>query len=97
MKRNPLFLIAAIALFIALSDLPYAYYQLLRFFVCGAGAYGAYIAYQQKKTGWAWALGIVALLFNPFIKFYLGRETWKMADLVTGIIFLAYFIKKHKE
>ena len=80
MKRNPLFLIAGIALFIALGDLPYGYYQLLRFFICGVGAYGAYSAYQQKKTSWAWMLGIVAVLFNPFMKFYLGKEMWKISD-----------------
>ena len=93
MKRNPIFLVAGITLFIALGDLPYAYYQLLRFFICGAGAYGVYLAYQQKKIGWAWILGIIALLFNPLMKFYLGRDAWKAADLVGGIIFLVYFFK----
>ena len=96
MKRNPIFLISGITLFLALGNLPYAYYQLLRFFICGVGAYGVYLAYQKKMTGWVWALGIVALLFNPFIKFYLGRDTWRLIDLVGGIVFVAYFIKLKK-
>lgn len=96
MRKNPIFLIAGIVLFIALGDLPYAYYQLLRFFICGAGAYGAYLAYQQKKTGWAWILGILALLFNPFLKFYLGKDTWKIVDFIGGIIFIIYFLKLKK-
>lgn len=96
MKKNPIFLIAGITLFIALGDLPYAYYQLLRFFICGVGAYGAYFAYQQKKTGWAWILGIIALLFNPFIKFYLDKEIWKILDLIGGILFVIYFSKDKK-
>jgi len=97
MKRKPIFLIAAIALLVALGDWPYAYYQLLRFFICGVGAYGAYLAYQQKKTGWAWTLGIIALLFNPFVKFYLGKEAWKIVDLIGGVLFLIYFFRKNKE
>ncbi|MDD5546885.1 MAG: hypothetical protein PHO67_07045 [Candidatus Omnitrophica bacterium] len=96
MKRNPIFLIAGIVLFIALGDLPYSYYQLLRFFVCGVGAYGAYLTYQKKEFGWAWVLGIVALLFNPFMKFYFGKEAWRIADLIGGIIFIVYFIKSVK-
>lgn len=97
MKKNPVFLITGIALFIALADMPYGYYQLLRFLVCGVGAYGAYLAYQQKKTGWSWTLGIIALLFNPFMKFYFGKEVWKVLDLVGGIIFLIYFFKRMKK
>ena len=96
MKNNPVFLITGIALFIAIADMPYGYYQLLRFFVCGVGAYGAYLAYQQKKTGWTWVLGIIALLFNPFAKFYLGREMWQIVDLVGGVIFVIYFFRAGK-
>jgi uncharacterized membrane protein YccC len=95
-KRNPIFLVAGIVLFIALGSLPYSFYQLLRLFICGVGAYGAYLAYQQKKIGWAWILGIIALLFNPFMKFYLGKETWKILDLIVGIIFCIYFATQYK-
>jgi len=93
MKRNPIFLVAGILLFIALGALPYSYYQLLRFCICGVGAYGAYLAYQQKKIGWAWVIGSIALLFNPFMKLYFGKEAWKIVDLVGGIIFIIYFVK----
>jgi len=96
MKKNIVFLVAGITLFIAISNMPYGYYQLLRFFVCGIGAYGAYHSYKQKEVGWAWILGIIALLFNPFIKFYLGKDTWKLLDLASGIIFCIYLIVKDK-
>ena len=42
-------------------------------------------------------LGIVAVLFNPFMKFYLGKEMWKISDLVGGILFIVYFIKAMKK
>lgn len=97
MKKNPIFLIAGIALLIAIADMPYEYYQLLRFFICGVGGYGAYLVYQQKKIGWVWTMGIIALLFNPFAKFYFGRETWKLIDFIGGITFLIYYFKRNKE
>ena len=96
MKKNPIFLIAGIVLFIAMADMPYGYYQLLRFFICGVGAYGAYLCYEHKKTGWVWILGIIALLFNPFIKFYFEKELWKIIDFIVGIVFCTYFVTKYK-
>ncbi|MEA2066735.1 MAG: DUF6804 family protein [Thermotogota bacterium] len=95
MKRNPLFLIAGIALFIAILNLPYGYYQLLRFFICGVGVYGAYLSYRKKNIAWVWILGIIALVFNPILKFYFVKETWKIIDLIAGVLFCVYFgIKK---
>jgi hypothetical protein len=92
MKNKPLFLITSIALFTAAFELPYVYYQLLRFLVCGVGAYGAYLSYRQKKTAWTWILGITALIFNPFYKFQFGKEAWVAIDVIAGLIFLVYFI-----
>jgi len=46
MNKKLIFLIAGIALFIAIAKMPYGYYQLLRWFICGVGAYGVYSSYQ---------------------------------------------------
>ena len=91
MNKKLIFLIAGIALFIGLFKMPYGYYQLLRWFICGVGAYGAYLSYQENKTGWAWILGIIALVFNPFLKFYFTKETWVIIDLVAGILFCIFW------
>lgn len=96
MKKNPIFLIAGITLFMAIANLPYGYYKLLRWFICGVGAYGAYLGYQQKKIVWVWILGIIALIFNPFVKFYFEEELWKIIDFVAGILFCIYFLRKGK-
>lgn len=99
----PLFFIS-LALFIpALNifsleiDLPYGYYQLLRFAVCGFGGYVAYLAHQQNKKRWVWALGIIALIFNPFYKFHFDKELWQLFDLIVGIVFViaSFKIKKN--
>ena len=60
-------LIAAAMLLLALADLPYGYYQLLRFIVCGVGVYVAYTAYNWQKKWVMWLFGFIALLFNPLI------------------------------
>lgn len=73
---------AATMLIIALARLPYGYYILLRFLVCGVNAYGAYSAAGRlNKAEWAWAFGIIAVLFNPFIPIYLIRQVWAVIDV----------------
>lgn len=87
--KNPFFImrvIAAVMLLIAFADLPYAYYQALRWVVCGVTGYGAYIAYEGKNQIWAWVFGITAILFNPIMPFYLERETWRVLDIVAAIM-----------
>lgn len=90
MKKINIFLATgAIALFIAIADLSYRYYQLLRWAVCGIGAYSAYLAYEQKRKAWMWIFGIIALIFNPMFKFYFDKTTWQGIDVVTGIVYMA--------
>lgn len=91
MKRNPIFLIAGITLFIAIANLPYGYYQFLRIFICGVSAYGAYYSFDNKRLGWAWVMGIIAVVFNPFLKIHLEKEIWQFVDLISGILFCVYF------
>ena len=45
-------ILTALLLLGALGDWPYAYYQFLRFAVCGVSAYVAYMAHGWKKL-WA--------------------------------------------
>ena len=78
---------AAIMLFLALARLPYGYYTLLRFVVCGTTAYGAYFApTEQKKPAWAWTFGIIAVLFNPFLPIHLIRGTWAFIDVAVALL-----------
>jgi len=42
--------------------------------VCGTAAYGAFKSVELEKSGWAWILGIIALLFNPIIPVHLSRD-----------------------
>ena len=70
----------------------YDYYVLLRWVVCGVGALGASRAAGFGKNGWAWALGIVALFFNPIIPVHLTRQTWGFIDVAAALLLLVSIV-----
>jgi len=82
----------SILLFICLLDMPYGYYQLVRFLAMVIFLYFGYIAYQEKKEILAYIFFGLSLLFQPIIKIALGRAIWNMVDMVVGIwlIYLVY-------
>ena len=91
--------IASVMLLVALNpENPYGYYVLLRWVVCGIFAFLAFKALEEEKIEWAWALGITAAVYNPFIKMHLGRELWSVVNVVTvGIAVVSIFKLKGKE
>lgn len=80
--------IASVFLFWAVSRHPYGFYTLLRWIVCASAAYTTYICTTMKRVPWAWVLGVIALMFNPFIPPRIERATWVYIDMATGIILL---------
>jgi hypothetical protein len=66
--------------------LPYGFYVLMRFVVCAILAFWSYAAAQKSLDGWAWALGLTALLYNPFFRVTLDRGTWQLANLATVVM-----------
>ena len=84
--------------FLCLAEMPYGYYQFVRF----VGLVGfAVLAYQAHELGNQTEMIIyagLALLFQPFIKIALGREMWNIVDVVVGIgLLISLFIhpKRH--
>jgi hypothetical protein len=86
----------AILLFGCLLDLPYGYYQFVRFAaLIGFGIF-AYQANQQEKQTETIVYGVLALLFQPFFKVLLGKEIWNVVDVIVGIGLLLSLFKKQK-
>jgi hypothetical protein len=77
---------AAAACVLALFDWPYGYYQLLRFGVCAVAIYGAVLAHQAGVQGWTWALGALAVVFNPLLPVYLDRSVWAVIDIAAAVV-----------
>lgn len=85
MKQYHLFYIASALMILAVIDLPYAYYPLLRFIGLFAFGLAAYLSFQANVKIIPFLLGLMAIIFNPFIKIYLGRDLWMVMDIVAGI------------
>lgn len=80
-------IVATLLLLIALGDLEYGYYQLLRWLITGASAYSAFWAYGNGSKSWMWLFVVLAILFNPVAPIHLEKSTWQVIDLITAVIF----------
>lgn len=95
MKKYWYLIATGIFLLGALGSWPYAYYQLLRWVVCGVAAYTAYLGFEMGNKGWGWLMIAIAVLFNPMAPIYLAKGTWAVLDVITAILFFsaANFLK----
>ena len=75
----------AILFFLCLADMPYGYYQFVRFVGLIGFAILAYQANEQGRQTEMIIYGGLALLFQPFFKIALGREIWNIVDVILGV------------
>jgi hypothetical protein len=80
--------------FVCLLDMPYGFYQFVRFAAMVGFGILAYQAYEQGRKVEVIVFGSLALLFQPLFKIALGREVWNLVDVLVGIgLLLSIFIK----
>jgi hypothetical protein len=93
---NAIKIVLAILFFLCLADMPYGFYQFVRF----AGLIGfAILAYQANQYGRQTEMiiyGGLALLFQPFFKVALGRQMWNIVDVIVGLGLLASIFLRPK-
>lgn len=75
----------ALLLFFCLINMPYGYYQFVRFLAMVVFSYLAYSANEPSNKNEVFIYFALAILFQPFIKIALGRTIWNIVDLVVGI------------
>jgi len=75
----------AILFFLCLLDMPYGYYQFVRFVALIGFGILAYKANEQNEKTEMIIYGSLALLFQPFFKIALGREIWNIVDVIVGV------------
>lgn len=80
------------AMLFALLPMPYGYYQVMRWVVCGAMIF---LAVDSGKAGSAWVYvwGILAGIYNPVVPVHSTREIWGIVNVVT-IAASAIYIKR---
>jgi hypothetical protein len=87
-------LFLALLLLICLIDMPYGFYQFVRFAALIGFSVLAYQANQQGRQAEMIIFGALALLFQPLFKIALGRQLWNLVDVIVGLgLLLSIFIK----
>jgi hypothetical protein len=97
MKENrqmimPRAIIPVMIVMLGIALLPirwYGYYILLKLVVCGGCAFLAANAYDDGRKHLVWFMGWLAVLYNPIIRFPLGRELWMVINILTIIVLIA--------
>jgi hypothetical protein len=90
-------IVLAILFFLCLADMPYGFYQFVRFSGLIGFAVLAYQANQQGRQTEMIIFGGLALLFQPFFKIALGRQMWNIVDVIVGIGLIVSIFMKPKE
>ena len=85
-------LVIAVLLLLCLADMPYGFYQLVRF-----AATLAYDSFKGKEDGKGFIFAVLALLFQPFFKIALGRTIWNVVDVLVAIMLFYFIIKSLKK
>ena len=88
-------IVLVVLLFFCLVEMPYGFYQLVRFIALIGFSILAYKSYESQNSVLVIAYIGLAILFQPLIKISLGRDIWNIVDMVVGISLIAsIFIKK---
>jgi hypothetical protein len=75
----------AIMLFICLLDMPYGYFQLVRFLALVGFSILAFDSYRSGRETQAIVFVCLAILFQPLFKISLGRQLWNIIDVAVGV------------
>ncbi len=75
----------SILLLICLFNMPYGYYQLVRFIAVVGFAILAYYEYERKNIPLVIVFLGLAVLFQPLATIPLGRQVWIIVDVVVAV------------
>ena len=84
----------SVLFFLCLLDMPYGYFQIVRFAALVGFVILAYNANEQGHKREVIIYVCLAILFQPLIKIALGRVVWNVVDVIVAIgLILSMFIK----
>lgn len=81
--------ISAALLVLALRSNDLADNYIIKFVTCVVCFYGACLAWQWKRTAWAFPFGTFALLFLPLIRLPIGSLAWNFLCVGAGVFLIA--------
>jgi hypothetical protein len=86
----------AVLFFLCLLDMPYGYYQFVRFLALIGFSILAYKGYEKQENTMTVVYVGLAILFQPLFKISLGRELWNIVDVLVGIGLIGTIFMKTK-
>jgi hypothetical protein len=87
----------AVMFFLCLLNMPYGYYEFVRFVAFIGFGILAFKAKGRDSRIEMIIYGALALLFQPFFKIALGRELWNIVDIIVGIgLITSLFFNREK-
>lgn len=89
-------IVLASLLLLCLLDMPYSFFQLVRFVSMAGFAFLAYTANENNSINEMLLYVLLAILFQPFEKIALGRELWNIVDVIVGVGLLISVLKQKK-
>ena len=96
--KNTIKIVLSILLFLCLADMPYGYYQFVRFVAMIGFAILAFQSAESENKSFLIIYGALAILFQPFFKIALGRELWNIVDVIVAIgLIITLFLDKQQK
>ena len=86
--ENIIKVILSLLFFVCLLNMPYGYFQLVRFVALVGFAILAYTANEQGRKTEAIMYVCLGILFQPLVKIALGRQIWIIVDVLVGVALL---------
>ena len=86
--KLPLLLSAFLLILTTQAVWPRWYYISTRTIICGTAIYAIWYCFRTHHRVWALFLAVIAVLFNPFVRFRLEREPWHATEFIAALIFV---------
>ncbi|HKO78237.1 MAG TPA: DUF6804 family protein [Flavobacterium sp.] len=90
-------IILAILLLLCILNMPYGYYQFVRFAAMLTFAYLAYSSNELNNKNEMLVYIILGILFQPLVKIAFGRTIWNIIDFIVGLGLIISVIKETKK
>lgn len=88
-------LVLSILFFLCLLDMPYGFYQFVRFAALFGFVMLAYLANERKSKIEMIIYICLAILFQPIVKIALGRFIWNIVDVLVGVaLIISIFVNR---
>lgn len=83
----------AVLFLLCLADMPYGYYQFVRFSAFAGFGWLALDSGRRNEQQTLFIYAALALLFQPIFKISLGRSIWNMVDMIVAVGLIVSLLK----